>query len=69
MKNEHCCRLDEEFICGIIRHRAGIDEGDLDYQIRRYVVDNHIDEIIAEVKCLLEKLNEIKGEKTKWQYQ
>ena len=29
-----CCRLDQEFVAGIVRNRSGIDSGEIDYTIR-----------------------------------
>ena len=54
-----CNRLSQEFICGVVRHRGGIDEGELDYQIRMSRAEKHIDEVIAEVEGLLKRLKEI----------
>lgn len=58
---EHCCRLDQEFVCGIIRHRSGIDSGELDYAIRHGRCLQDLDSIIFEVQFLLDKLIDMKS--------
>lgn len=56
-----CCRLDQEFICGIVRNRSGIDSGELDYTIREDRVIRDLDNVILETERLLKRLKEIKG--------
>ena len=56
-----CCRLDQEFICGIIRNRSGMDSGDLDFLIRARTYKD-IDNVILEAERLLKRLNEIREE-------
>jgi len=51
-------RLDEEFICGIIRHRSGIDSGELDYDIDVTRTKRDLDNVIKEVRFLLKRLEE-----------
>ena len=62
MSKDHCCKLDEEFVCGIIRHRSGIDSGELDYSILHNRVRPCLNDIIFEVQCLLDKLIDMKSE-------
>jgi hypothetical protein len=64
MSKDRCCKLDEEFVCGIIRHRSGIDSGELDYSILHNRVRPCLDDIIFEVQCLLDKLIDMRS-KTK----
>jgi hypothetical protein len=60
MSDHPCCRLDEEFICGIIRHRPGVDSGELDYCLRADRTDKEdLKAVIAEVQKLLERLSEM----------
>jgi len=56
MGKDHCCKLDQEFVCGIIRSRSGIDSGELDYSIRHNRVRPCLNDIIFEVQFLLDKL-------------
>jgi hypothetical protein len=58
---EYCCRLDQEFVCGIVRNRSGIDSGELDIHIRARVVKD-IDNAILETERLLKRLKEMKDE-------
>jgi molybdopterin synthase catalytic subunit len=56
-------RLDDEFICGIVRNRSGIDSGELDYEIDIVRTERDLDNVIKEVEFLLEKLNELRLQK------
>lgn len=60
--NKICCRLDEEFICGIVRNRSGIDSGELDFTIRCERAEADIDNVIEEVERLLYSLKGIRQE-------
>ena len=55
-KSMPCCRLDQEFICGIVRNRSGIDSGELDFTIRCERADKDLDNVIKEVERLLKAL-------------
>lgn len=54
--NTPCCRLDEEFICGVVRNRSGIDSGELDYTIRVVRAEKDLPNVIKEVERLLAAL-------------
>lgn len=56
----NCCRLDQEFICGIVRNRSGIDSGELDHSIRVERARKELDSVIIEVERLLRSLKEMK---------
>ena len=55
----YCCRLDQEFICGIVRNRSGIDSGELDISIRVERAEKDLPNVIKEVEWLLKRLNEM----------
>jgi hypothetical protein len=59
-----CCRLSQEFICGVVRNRSGIDSGELDISIRVERADKDLDNVIKEVEWLLKTLRERKKEPT-----
>ena len=56
--SEFCCRLDQEFICGIVRNRSGISSGDLDICIRVQRTKKDLIGVIKEVEFLLNRLKE-----------
>ena len=51
-----CCRLDQEFICGIVRNRSGIDSGELDFSIRVERAERDLENVIIEVERMLVEL-------------
>ena len=61
----YCCRLDQEFICGIVRNRSGIDSGELDYAIRCERAELDINNVIKETERLLKRLHEIRADMIK----
>lgn len=58
----YCCRLDQEFICGIVRSRSGIDSGELDYAIRCERAEKDINQVINEVDRLLSRLKQMRDD-------
>lgn len=52
----YCCRLDQEFICGIVRNRSGIDSGCLDWSIRVDRTKQDAAAIVRELERLTEKV-------------
>jgi hypothetical protein len=54
-----CCKLDEEFICGIVRNRSGIDFGQL-ICVRTERVEKDLESAIKEVEYLLKTLKSYK---------
>lgn len=34
LDKKYCCRLDQEFIMGVVRNRSGIDAGEIDMELR-----------------------------------
>lgn len=71
MSKDRCgCKLDDEFVCGIIRHSSGIDERELDYLIRHNRVRFFLNDVIFEVQCLLDKLidmrSKMRNQKEDW---
>ncbi len=61
----YCCRLDQEFICGIVRNRSGIDSGELDFTIRCEKAELDINNVIKETERLLKRLHEIRADMIK----
>lgn len=66
MSKEDCCKINKEFVCGIVRRKSGIDSDELDYSIRHNRVRFRLDDIIFEVQCLLDKLIDMRSNKEGW---
>lgn len=54
--SDYCCRLDQEFILGVVRNRSGIDSGEIDYNIRCHKLSNQskgcLQDILSTLDCL-----------------
>jgi hypothetical protein len=37
--HQYCCRLDQEFIMGVVRNRSGQDSGKIDMNLRIHLLD------------------------------
>lgn len=48
-----CCRLDQEFIGGIVRNRSGVDSGEIDYELRLARLDRMTRRELSDaIECL-----------------